>query len=198
MQFTISVYTLLFTFSETARKEYFDVFNGYPLVDTSDVFFGVHAVIITALTIMQTIVYSDHDGRSHVKLAYWSRVFMLLSIFGMVVLSVDVLYGHALLIDVLYYLSGVKMVITVIKYTPQVLQVLWFIVLGVLELQERIHGWMEYQQHCIGSNGRSVFNGSVGVGCEYSRIVGGSIWGTLTIHLLTSRIRLNLDWEWCL
>ena len=50
----------------------------------------------------------------------WAVVFVIVVVYGFVLLVMETVIGSSTLLDVLYYLSLVKMAVTLIKYCPQV------------------------------------------------------------------------------
>ncbi|XP_066146383.1 cystinosin homolog [Euwallacea fornicatus] len=89
--------------------------RGLNPVQVNDIFFAVHAVILTSFTIYQCLIYERADQRvsitARVILAIFG-VFMVISIF---LASFDVIHW----LDFLYFCSYVKLTITLIKYVPQ-------------------------------------------------------------------------------
>ena len=112
------IYTSSFYGNQGVRDQYRGVFGSYPLVTLSDVFFGIHALVLTILTMSQVFLYKEPGNK--IAISRWNSYLMTGLLVGGAVLSVDSIVGHAWALDVLYYLSGVKMVITSIKYLPQV------------------------------------------------------------------------------
>ncbi len=113
------------------RDQYKSVFGSYPLVTLNDVFFGIHALALTKITMAQVVlkestqfltyqVFIYKEAGKRIVISSWNSYLMTGLLFGGGILAIDSLVGHAWTLDVLYYLSGVKMTITVIKYLPQV------------------------------------------------------------------------------
>jgi len=88
------------------------------LVRVNDVVFAVHAVVLTVLTLFQTYLYKA-DQKHHIP-HIAIGVSCLASLF-LVVLLIMTAFGWTELLDVLYYLSSIKVAITLIKCIPQML-----------------------------------------------------------------------------
>ncbi|KAF8939874.1 hypothetical protein BGZ47_008022 [Haplosporangium gracile] len=118
--FCYSVFNLSFFFSTEIQEEYKRRNDGQAnLVRANDVFFAVHALILSAFTLVQSWVYKRDEGQ---RVSSFARAFLLSS--GVTVL---ILVGRALSgvgnykwIDILYFLSYIKLIISFIKYCPQV------------------------------------------------------------------------------
>jgi len=105
-----------FYWSSYIQEQYQEYFHKENLVTLNDVFFAIHAVFATVITIIQIFIYE----RGNQKL---SKVCLVLS--GLGILSILILLflaiGHVWQwILYLYYLSMVKLAISFIKYCPQV------------------------------------------------------------------------------
>ncbi|KAF9331288.1 hypothetical protein BGZ91_012177 [Linnemannia elongata] len=115
-----SIFNLAFFFSTEIQEEYKRRNDGQKnLVRANDVFFAVHALILATFTLVQTWVYKRDEGQ---RVSGFAWAFLLSS--GV---SVLVLVGRALSgvgsyewIDILYFLSYIKLAISFIKYCPQV------------------------------------------------------------------------------
>jgi cystinosin len=89
-----------------------------PSVQSNDVFFGIHAVAVTALTLTQIVAY-ERGGQ---RLAYWCiAVLALLGalIGGAAAVTASGVAPHWGWLDYLIFLSYVKLSITLMKYFPQ-------------------------------------------------------------------------------
>ncbi|KAI8927071.1 hypothetical protein BC831DRAFT_453770 [Entophlyctis helioformis] len=129
-----TIYTLSFFASPLARKQYRDKWGSDNLVQPNDVGFALHALAISSVTLVQTLIYPSHPHPlplaptavpshpgSRGRLSQWSRILLLLASYGAALLVVEMWIGNTLFIDVLYYLSAVKMGVTLVKYVPQAL-----------------------------------------------------------------------------
>jgi cystinosin len=84
-------------------------------VELNDVFFSIHASIITLFTIIQCTIYQRGDQRvSNTARGIISVYFVILVIF-LILASVDVVHW----LDLLNTCSYIKLSITLIKYIPQ-------------------------------------------------------------------------------
>ncbi|TPX47849.1 hypothetical protein SeMB42_g03168 [Synchytrium endobioticum] len=112
-----SFYNLMFLLSPTIRDQYrLDHRGQAPLITIHDALFACHATILTALTAVQCIFY-HRDPRQKVTSA--ARLFVFGSLVSVLVLSLDIPWGHAWEIDVVYITSWIKMTVTTVKYLPQ-------------------------------------------------------------------------------
>lgn len=139
-----SIYNFTFLFSYEVQREYYKryAFSRIP-VEYNDLFFALHAFVITLITViqcfiyqvstlryiyiyiyinficMQTNFYPFRMQRGDQKISTPAGVFLgLCSILGLG-LYVTHLFGSITILNVVLYLSYVKLVITVIKYAPQ-------------------------------------------------------------------------------
>ncbi|OAD02431.1 hypothetical protein MUCCIDRAFT_143982, partial [Mucor lusitanicus CBS 277.49] len=86
------------------------------LVRFNDVMFASHALFISLFTLCQTLYYKRDSTQSISKIA---KYFILISLAGAIGMTFTVLYNYAMWIDLLYYLSYIKLTISLIKYMPQ-------------------------------------------------------------------------------
>lgn len=89
--------------------------NGINPVSTNDVFFSLHAVLLTVISIIQAAVYERGDQRV-------SRTALVLLVIGWTFALVSLFLAVAKVIswlDYMYYFSYIKLAITLIKYVPQ-------------------------------------------------------------------------------
>ncbi|KAF7279935.1 hypothetical protein GWI33_006562 [Rhynchophorus ferrugineus] len=111
-----SVFNLGLYFIPEIKEEYANRYpRGLNPIQVNDIFFAVHAVILTCVTIIQCFLYERGDQRVS------TTAKVILGIFA-VFLSVSVfLSGFQVIhwLDFLYYCSYVKLTITLIKYIPQ-------------------------------------------------------------------------------
>ncbi|KAF9105507.1 hypothetical protein BGX29_012083 [Mortierella sp. GBA35] len=115
-----SIFNLAFFFSSEIQEEYKRRNDGQEnLVRANDVFFAVHALILSTFTLVQTWVYKRDEGQ---RVSVFAWAFLLSSGVSVLVLVVrgairGVDYEW---IDILYFLSYIKLAISFIKYCPQV------------------------------------------------------------------------------
>jgi len=101
---------------DSIQREYLSKHpRGVIPVTPPDVFFPIHAVLATAVTILQCILY-ERGGQAVSK-----GCLAILAAIALLVITVLVLAGVAVItwLDMLYYFSYVKLFITMIKYVPQ-------------------------------------------------------------------------------
>ncbi|KAI8098485.1 PQ-loop-domain-containing protein [Halteromyces radiatus] len=111
-----SVFNLAFFFSDEIQDEYRRRHqNSDNLVRANDVLFAVHALLISSITLAQTFIY-----KSNQKLSITASYLLLAFLVSSLVAVGCALLNSILWIDVLYYLSYIKLFITFIKYLPQV------------------------------------------------------------------------------
>lgn len=82
----------------------------------NDIFFSVHAMIATTITITQCFFYDRGDQRVSITARGIVVAFGIFLLVAMILCFADVLIW----LDFLYYCSYVKLGITLIKYVPQV------------------------------------------------------------------------------
>ncbi|KAH1005642.1 hypothetical protein HUJ04_006585 [Dendroctonus ponderosae] len=111
-----SIFNLGLYYIPEIKKEYSERYpRGLNPVQVNDIFFAVHAVILTSVTIGQCVLYERAEQRKFeisISLLGFFGVFIAISI---VLSGCDVIHW----IDFLYYCSYVKLTITLIKYIPQ-------------------------------------------------------------------------------
>ncbi|KAF9119480.1 hypothetical protein BGW39_000278 [Mortierella sp. 14UC] len=114
-----SIFNLAFFFSSEIQEEYKRRNDGQEnLVRANDVFFAVHALILSTFTLVQTWVYKRDEGQ---RVSGFAWAFLLTSGVSVVFLVGRALQGKGYeWIDILYFLSYIKLVISFIKYCPQV------------------------------------------------------------------------------
>ncbi|KAH7054179.1 cystinosin [Linnemannia elongata] len=115
-----SIFNLAFFFSTEIQEEYKRRNDGQKnLVRANDVFFAVHALILATFTLVQTWVYKRDEGQ---RVSGFAWAFLLSSGVSVLVLVVRALSGVGSYewIDILYFLSYIKLAISFIKYCPQV------------------------------------------------------------------------------
>ncbi|XP_041358650.1 LOW QUALITY PROTEIN: cystinosin-like [Gigantopelta aegis] len=89
--------------------------RGINPVQLNDVIFTLHAVLVTAVTIFQCIIY-ERGGQ---KVSRVSQVILVLT-WLFAVISLFVAVGHKITwLTYLYYFSYIKLGVTLIKYVPQ-------------------------------------------------------------------------------
>ncbi|XP_050434646.1 cystinosin homolog isoform X2 [Adelges cooleyi] len=98
------------------EQEYFERFpRGHNPVQLNDIFFSVHAVFATLITVFQCICYERGDQ----QVSRTAKLILLLYSVIVAVLLIIVNLQTISWLDFLYYCSYIKLSITLIKYIPQ-------------------------------------------------------------------------------
>ncbi|XP_035727494.1 cystinosin homolog isoform X2 [Vespa mandarinia] len=96
-----------------------EYFNRYPKglnpVQVNDIFFSLHAVFATVITIIQCFIYEAGSQRVSTTARIIHGIFAIFILISML-LAITVVIAW---LDFLYYCSYVKLCITLIKYVPQ-------------------------------------------------------------------------------
>lgn len=114
----LAIYNACLFWSPLIRQQYSDRFDGEsPKVTTNDVFFGIHAIALTIVHIIQIGIYD----RGRQKVSYMAMTLISGSAFAALLWTIVVqTSGRSSWLDVLYFLSYIKLSLTFIKYSPQV------------------------------------------------------------------------------
>jgi len=121
-----SVYNILFYSSSEIHDEYqrrHPHSNVGPLVQINDVFFSVHAAVISVVTLTQVYCWGYQRALRQLP-GPWTLGIVAGSCLAVGILSCIVAASHGSLfewIDVCYALSYVKLICTFVKYVPQAL-----------------------------------------------------------------------------
>ncbi|KAJ9460710.1 Cystinosin-like protein [Diplonema papillatum] len=120
-----SAFNVALYFVDPIKEDYQKMHNSSSPVRTNDVFFALHAELLTALTFCQIFMYERGDQRFHILPLLGTVVFMI--VFALWFIDLVVKGGRYddrprpwIWIDFLNGLSWVKLGISVVKYTPQV------------------------------------------------------------------------------
>ncbi|KAF9207522.1 hypothetical protein BGZ49_000260 [Haplosporangium sp. Z 27] len=113
-----SVFNLTFFYSTEVQEEYRKRNNGQDnLVRANDVLFALHAFILSTFTLLQTFIYKRDESQ---KVSKPVKLLIAISIFGGAIVLGGAINGTSQWIDLLYYLSYIKLGVSFIKYCPQV------------------------------------------------------------------------------
>ncbi|KAF9114337.1 hypothetical protein BGX27_011157 [Mortierella sp. AM989] len=113
-----SIFNLAFFYSTEVQEEYRKRNNGQDnLVRANDVFFAVHALILSTFTLFQTLIYKRDEGQ---KVSKPVKLLIFITVSGAAIVLGAAINGTSQWIDLLYYLSYIKLGISFIKYCPQV------------------------------------------------------------------------------
>jgi cystinosin len=118
----LTIYSTCFYFNSYTRQAYYEQNQHEPLVQINDIFFACHALFITIITSIQMAYF---DGYKQFPSSFCC---ILTSVFiGIIVLYlILVIFNHQnhsgffSYLQWLYFLSIIKIMITIMKYIPQV------------------------------------------------------------------------------
>ncbi|XP_024946889.1 cystinosin homolog isoform X2 [Cephus cinctus] len=100
----------------TVEQEYFSRYpKGLNPVQVNDIFFALHAVFATAITILQCFIYERGNQRVSTTARIIHGAFAIFILISIILSLLDTITW----LDFLYYCSYVKLAITLIKYVPQ-------------------------------------------------------------------------------
>jgi len=112
-----SAYTSSFFWSDYIQNQYRDRHDGHSnTVELNDVFFALHAAFFTAITIVQVLTYERGLQRVSKICIIICTILVLFAIASALICVFDVLPW----IDFFYFLSYIKLCVTLMKYSPQV------------------------------------------------------------------------------
>jgi cystinosin len=115
-----SAYNCALYYNPGIRAEYAAAHGGSkPAVQASDVFFGLHACVLTLVCIFQICIYDKGSQ----KVARWAIVLIIAIVASYISISTAISLksgGWWTWLDFLTYMSYLKLCITLLKYTPQV------------------------------------------------------------------------------
>lgn len=111
-----AIYNSLFYYVESFRQAYFmaNPHSNIP-VALNDVFFSIHGVVLTAITVVQCFIYERGDQR----ISNRGQALLCLFLSPCAVLTFYLLRGTIPKLDYIYFLSYVKIALTAGKYIPQ-------------------------------------------------------------------------------
>lgn len=116
-----STYTIVFLASTTVQDEYRrrNSKSAGPLVRGNDAAFAIHATLISTLTVIQ-FYFSGYDRTRDQVMSLAARVFLITSVVVVAALTLTAATGNNLQwIDVIYVLSYIKLLVSTIKFLPQ-------------------------------------------------------------------------------
>lgn len=163
----LSIYFVSFHFDTHIRKEYETMYGTTPLVQINDVCFAVHAVFCTLIQIIQISQYNGMDQRPSLT-SLFAGFITLLGIIIYYIMSVRIHYGALTIMNWLYFISYVKIGITLIKYLPQVLlnierksTVGWSITAVNMDISGSLLSMMQLVLDCYDVNDWSALTGNI-------------------------------------
>ncbi|GFS25407.1 cystinosin-like [Elysia marginata] len=107
--------TGLFWIPEIKAQYYKNHPEGVAPVELNDVFFSLHALVITSVTVIQCIIYEKGTQRVN----NWARVLLTLAWVYVLITIILAVVGSMEWLDFLYGFSYLKVGVTVLKYMPQ-------------------------------------------------------------------------------
>ncbi|KAI1317072.1 hypothetical protein EDD11_009055 [Mortierella claussenii] len=114
----MQIFNVAFYFSPEVQEEYRKRNGGQDnLVRANDVFFAVHALMLSTFTLFQTLIYQRDESQ---KVSNPTKLLIFISTVGAGAVLFAAWSGSSQWIDLLYYLSFIKLGISFIKYCPQV------------------------------------------------------------------------------
>ncbi|GAA5942907.1 uncharacterized protein JCM15063_006154 [Sporobolomyces koalae] len=119
--FCLLIVNLALYFSSPVRREYQDRHEGHlPQVQINDVWFSTHATILSACTLAQTLCYKRDPSQ---RTSTFNRIFLafvFVSSAALSVLAASPRIPEIEWLDLVAYLSYIKLYISFSKYVPQV------------------------------------------------------------------------------
>ncbi|RKP14367.1 PQ loop repeat-domain-containing protein [Piptocephalis cylindrospora] len=112
-----TIYNVALYSNDSVRESYRERHDGKnPSIHANDLFFGFHALILTIITISQTWIYKTERSARIPRL---SLILIVLAIGYISVYTVLAMAGRIQWLDVLYLIGSIKVIISFIKYCPQ-------------------------------------------------------------------------------
>ncbi|GAB9466718.1 hypothetical protein Gpo141_00004084 [Globisporangium polare] len=126
-----AIFNCAFYYSESVQEQYMLRNNGNRnAVEINDVFFSIHASLLVLVSLFQSFIYTRGDHKvSSATIAWTAGTVGIAVVFIIGILSTDdggeseseaPATSIFKTLDFLYYLSYVKLVLTLVKYIPQV------------------------------------------------------------------------------
>lgn len=116
-----TIYTGSFLFSPFVKNQYLIRFGYSNGVQINDFAFAIHAFILSLVTFAQTLMYKD-SMQPNQNVHKFTIYFIYSACISTLVLIVTLQFNIKLqIIDILYFLSYLKLVISLLKYIPQAL-----------------------------------------------------------------------------
>ncbi len=115
--FCYSVFTVSFYFIPAIQEEYRRTHDGQDnLIKANDVFFSVHALLLGTIYLIQVLMYRKKEE----KLSIGAAVCFSGTCIAILVLTTLCMFNIFSWLNLMYVLSYIKLVLTVIKCMPQV------------------------------------------------------------------------------
>ncbi|KAF0689075.1 Aste57867_19347 [Aphanomyces stellatus] len=115
-----TIYNCAFFWSGAVQVQYMKIHNGHPnSVQSNDVFFAIHAILVTLFTVYQTTVYTRGDQNVSFLCKAIVTIAILLALVFFIVCFAAPTSSLFTTLNFLYFLSYIKLGISLIKYIPQ-------------------------------------------------------------------------------
>ncbi|SCV72195.1 BQ2448_4889 [Microbotryum intermedium] len=114
-----ATYNIVLFSSKTVRDQYRQRHDGHkPLIRPNDVAFAVHSLVISSATLLQAFIYRKTTTQT---ISAYNRTFILLALSAILVLTLLAATTTSSIawLDLLYFLSYIKLYISTAKYIPQ-------------------------------------------------------------------------------
>ncbi|SGY20705.1 BQ5605_C016g08129 [Microbotryum silenes-dioicae] len=114
-----ATYNIVLFSSKTVRDQYRRRHDGHkPLIRPNDVAFAVHALVISSATLLQAIIYRKTTTQT---ISTYNRAFIGLALSSILVVGLFAATTTSSFawLDLLYFLSYIKLYISTAKYIPQ-------------------------------------------------------------------------------
>lgn len=112
-----SVYTASMCFSGEVRREYAERFGSTPQVKGNDVVFAWHALLLSSVTLIQVVWIGQTSWRGRVSPR--TKAFAFIWVFASALGATSVASFDVGWLGYIYFLSAIKVGISVTKYVPQ-------------------------------------------------------------------------------
>ncbi|SCZ88159.1 BZ3500_MvSof-1268-A1-R1_Chr2-1g04229 [Microbotryum saponariae] len=114
-----ATYNIVLFSSKTVRDQYRQRHDGHkPLIRPNDVAFAVHALVISSATLLQAIIYRKTTTQT---ISTYNQTFIGLALSSILVVALlaATTTSSVAWLDLLYFLSYIKLYISTAKYIPQ-------------------------------------------------------------------------------
>ncbi|RXK40114.1 hypothetical protein M231_02571 [Tremella mesenterica] len=119
----LSIWNWTIFFSPLARQQYATRHNGHlPQVSPWDIAFSTHALFLSLIVLLQVLWYArKHRLASWTKPSIIARTAIILIFVSAFLTGCMVWIGKLEFLDWLYWISTIKLIISTLKYIPQVI-----------------------------------------------------------------------------
>ena len=109
------IYNIFFYFDKVSINQYLSRTGQNPSIHSNDIIFSLHALILSVIVLIQCQIYPSETRQ---KLVLF-KSYLSLAILGSIITTALVYAKLLEFIDFLYFLSLVKIGVTLLKYLPQ-------------------------------------------------------------------------------